>query len=175
MDVGDEKDRILEEERPGPSDLESVLLQDTVKEVQFADGLLTLEVEASLYDAVRMMRRNKQGCVLVTRAGRLVGIFTEHDAVMKVLDTGVDLSHTPVSSYMTPDPVALPADAAIAYALNKMVVEGFHRLPVIDADGRPSGIVSMREIIEYVSSVFPKDVLNLPPNPTMTFRHREGS
>ncbi|HSR57712.1 MAG TPA: CBS domain-containing protein [Candidatus Binataceae bacterium] len=130
MSVGDEKDRILEEKSPGPSDLESVLLQDTVKEIQFGDGL-TIDSKSSLYEAVRMMRRNKQGCVLVTRAGRLVGIFTERDALMKVLDTGIDLAHTPVSAYMSADPVSLAADAGVGFALNKMVLEGFHRLPVV--------------------------------------------
>lgn len=173
MATGDEKERFLEEERPGPSELESVLLEDTLKEVQFTEGLV-LDEHASLYDAVRMMRQNSQGCVLVTRADRLVGIFTEHDVLMKIVDTGIDLSRTPLSSYMTPDPVSLPAEIGVAYALNKMVVEGFHRLPMVDSAGRPTGVVSMRDVVEYLSSFFPKDVLNLPPDPEKTFRHREG-
>ncbi len=173
MATVDEKERFLEEERPGPSDLESVLLEDTLKEIQFTD-VLVLDENASLYDAIRSMRQNGQGCVLATRADRLVGIFTEHDVLMKIVDTGIDLSRTHLSSYMTPDPVSLPADVGVAYALNKMVLEGLHRLPVVDSAGRPTGIVSMRDIVEYLSSLFPRDVLNLPPDPARTFRHREG-
>lgn len=180
MATGDERERVLEEERPGPeeerlgpSDLESVLLEDTLKEVQVTDGLV-LDEHASLYDAVRIMRQNGQGCVLVTRGDRLIGIFTEHDVLMKIVDTGIDLSRTPLLSYMTPNPVSLPADIGVVYALNKMVLEGFHRLPVVDSEGRPTGIVSMRDIVEYLASFFPKDILNLPPDPTKTFRHREG-
>ncbi len=173
MATVDEKERFLEEERPGPSDLESVLFEDTLKEIQFIDGLV-LDERASLYDALRMMRQNGQGCVLVTRADRLVGIFTEHDVLMKIVDTGIDLSRTQLFSYMTADPVSLPADVGVAYAINKMVLEGFHRLPVVDSAGRPTGIVSMRDLVEYLSSFFPKDVLNLPPEPTKTFRSREG-
>jgi len=122
-----------------------------------------------------MMRKNRQSCVLVTRDGRLSGIFTERDVLMKIVDTGIDLARTPVCSYMTRDPVTLPTDAGVAYALNKMVVEGFHRLPLVDSDGRPTGVVLMRNIIGYLSGFFPKDVLNLPPDPTKIFRRREGA
>jgi len=174
MILGDEADRIVAEESPGPSELESVLLQDTLKDVQFNSAIIVDE-QTSVYEAVRMMRKNRQSCVLVTRDKRLSGIFTERDVLMKIVDTGIDLARTPVCSYMTRDPVTLPTDAGVAYALNKMVVEGFHRLPLVDSDGRPTGVVSMRNIIGYLSSLFPKDVLNLPPDPTKTFRRREGA
>ena len=174
MPIRDEADRIAAEERPGPSELESVLVQDTLKSVQFNQALIVDE-QASLYQAVRMMRKHKQACVLVTRDGRISGIFTERDLLMKIVDTGIDLERTPVRSYMTPDPVTLSADAGVVYALNKMVVDGFHRLPLVDSEGRPVGVVSMRNIIEYLSSFFPKDVLNLPPDPAKAFRHREGA
>jgi len=174
MAIGDEANRIAREESPGPSELESVLLKDTLRDVQFNSALIVDE-HASLYEAIRMMRQHKQPCVLVTHEGRLAGIFTEHDVLMKIVDTGIDLEQTPVSSYMTSDPVALPVEASVAYALNKMVVDRFHRLPLTDPEGRPTGVVSMRNIIEYLSSFFPKDVLNLPPNPSQTFRQREGA
>jgi CBS domain-containing protein len=76
---------------------------------------------------------------------------------------------------MTRDPVRLPQDAIVAYALNKMCLEGFRHVPLTDAEGRPVGVVSMRDIIEYLSGFFPKDVLNLPPEPTNGFRNREGA
>ncbi len=113
--------------------------------------------------------------MLITHNGKLRGIFTEHDVLMKIVDTGINLARTAVSSYMTPDPVTLPVDAGVAYALNKMVVDGLHRLPLIDSEGDPVGVVSMRNIIGYLSGFFPKDVLNLPPDPTKIFRRREGA
>jgi CBS domain-containing protein len=172
--ANDEIERTAQEENPGPSDLQSVLLQDTLKDVQFNKPVVVDE-QTSLYEAVRAMRQHGQACVLVTREGRIAGIFTERDVLMKIVDTGIDLERTAVRSYMTPDPVTLPLDAGVAYALNKMVVDGFHRLPLVDAEGRPVGVVSMRNIIEYLSSFFPKEVLNLPPDPTKNFRQREGA
>jgi CBS domain-containing protein len=174
MAIDNEATRIAQEENPGPSELESVLLQDSLKEIE-VDPAMAMDETSSIYEAVRMMRQHRQPCVLVTREGKLTGIFTEHDVLIKVVDAGIDLEHTPVRYFMTPDPITLPADVGVAYALNKMVVDGLHRLPLVDAEGRPTGVVSMGNIIAYLSSFFPKEILNLPPEPAGSFRQREGA
>ncbi|HLI80935.1 MAG TPA: CBS domain-containing protein [Candidatus Binataceae bacterium] len=154
--------------------LGSALLRETLKDALSNAGLI-LDEQTPLEDALREMREHRQGCVLVTRDGKLSGIFTERDVLMKVVGTNIDLARTPIRPYMTRDPVRLPEDAIVAYALNKMCLEGFRHVPLTDADGRPVGVVSMRDIIEYLSGFFPKDVLNLPPEPTSGFRNREGA
>jgi CBS domain-containing protein len=154
--------------------LGSALLRETLKDALSNAGLI-LDEQTTLEDAVREMREHRQGCVLVTREGKLSGIFTERDVLMKVVGTDIDLARTPIRPYMTRDPVRLPQDAIVAYALNKMCLEGFRHVPLTDAEGRPVGVVSMRDIIEYLSGFFPKDVLNLPPEPTNGFRNREGA
>jgi len=166
-------DRYLQEEAPGPAELGSVLLKETLRDALSNPGLI-LDEATMLDEALRLMRERRQGCILVTRDGRLSGIFTERDVLMKIVGTKIDLSHTPLRQFMTRDPVRLPADAVVAFALNKMVTEGFRHVPITDDDGRPVGVVSMRDIIEYLSGFFPKDVLNLPPEPS-TFRSREGA
>lgn len=165
---------ILDEEQPGPSELDSALLRETLKDALSNPGLI-LDEQTVLQEALRMMRERRQGCILVTEKGRLVGIFTERDVLMKVVGTKVDLARTPLRPFMTRDPETLPADASVAYALNKMVREGFRHVPLVNDDGRPVGVVSMRDIIEYLSGRFTKDVLNLPPEPTRSFRSREGA
>jgi len=47
--------------------------------------------------------------------------------------------------------------------LNKMAVGGFRHVPVVDADGRPVFVVSVRDVVEFLVDFFPNDVLNLPP------------
>jgi CBS domain-containing protein len=154
--------------------LGSALLRETLKDALSNRGLV-LDEQTPLEAALREMREHRQGCVLVTRDGKLSGIFTERDVLMKVVGTGIDLARTPIRPYMTRDPVRLPEDAIVAYALNRMCLEGFRHVPLTDAEGRPVGVVSMRDIIEYLSGFFPKDVLNLPPEPTNGFRNREGA
>ena len=163
-----------DEEKLESAELGSALLRETLKNALSNHGLI-LDEQTPLDDALRQMREHRQGCILATRDGKLTGIFTERDVLMKVVGTTIDLERTPIRPYMTRDPETLPADAIVAYALNKMCVEGFRHVPLTDEQGRPVGVVSMRDIIEYLSGFFPKDVLNLPPAPTKGFRSREGA
>jgi CBS domain-containing protein len=156
------------------SQLGSALLRETLKNALTNHGLV-LDEQTPLDQALRQMREHRQGCILATRDGKLTGIFTERDVLMKVVGTSIDLARTPIRPYMTRDPVRLPEDAIVAYALNKMCLEGFRHVPLTDEEGRPVGVVSMRDIIEYLSGFFPKDVLNLPPEPNSGFRNREGA
>ena len=167
-----EIDRVLNEECPGP-DLESALTEDTLAKV-LRDPPLTVESDATLADALRLMREERRGYVLVVADERLAGIFTERDVLMKVAGNPLNVERTPVSAYMTRDPVILPAGASVAFALNRMVVEGFRHVPIVEG-GHPIGVVSMRDIIEYLCEHFHGEVLNLPPNPQLTSREPDGA
>jgi CBS domain-containing protein len=170
----DETDRALAEEHPGPQDLESALVTVTLSDVVEHTPLL-VEADASLAAVIDSMQRNDRGTALVVEAGKLVGIFTERDVLMKVAGHPIDLMQSKVGDFMTPDPVCLPADSAVAFALNRMVLEGFRHIPVIDDDHRPVAEVSMRNLIEYLSDFFNRDVLNLPPDPHVKSIKREGA
>ena len=124
-------------------------------------------------DEVRRMRAEGRGCVLIVRDRKLEGIFTERDILLKIAGSPIDLEATPISVYMTPDPETLPADASVAFALHKMVVEGFRHIPLLDEIGGPS-VVSMRDLMEYLCEFLTRDVLNIPPRPNKGFRSREG-
>jgi CBS domain-containing protein len=176
MSVHDEKDRqdLLEEEQPGPYDLESTLFSKTLEDAAALTPIV-VEPATTLAEVVRLMRENRRGCVLIASEGRLLGIFTERDVLMKVVGSPLDLGQTPVRDYMTPDPDTLPADSSIAYALNKMVLEGYRHIPLLDEQGRPSGVVSMRDLIEYISGCYQQEVLNLPPDPRFGPHKREGA
>ena len=178
MTANDKEDLLpepaLEEDHPGPADLESFLFKHTLNEVQFHPPV-TMDESVSLQDAIETMRSQHQACILVTRQGRLSGIFTHTDVVMKAFDGPLDLAHTPLSQCMTTDPETLPPDASVAFALNKMAIDGFHRLPLMDPDGKPVGVVSMRDLIAFLASLFPQDIFNLPPDPAKWFRGRDGA
>jgi CBS domain-containing protein len=170
----DETDRVLEEEHPGPQDLESALVTVTLSDVIEHTPLL-VEEDASLAVVIESMQREDRSTALVVKAGKLVGIFTERDVLMKVAGHPIDLTQSKVRAFMTPDPVCLPADSAVAFALNRMVLEGFRHIPVVDDDNRPVAEVSMRNLIEYLSDFFSRDVLNLPPDPHVKSIKREGA
>jgi CBS domain-containing protein len=170
----DETDRVLEEEHPGPNDLESALVTITLSEV-VQHKPLVVAANSNLAAVIEAMQRNNRGTVLVVEAGKLVGIFTERDVLMKVAGHPIDLTQSKVKAFMTPNPVTLPADSAVAFALNRMVLEGFRHIPLVDDDNRPVAEVSMRNLIEYLSDFFSRDVLNLPPDPHIKSIKREGA
>jgi CBS domain-containing protein len=109
----------------------------------------TIESGASVGDAIARMRRDGLDCLLVTDHGRLVGIFTDRDAVLKVAGQAAD--RRPVGELMTPDPVVLRHDDPIAVAINKMAVGGFRHVPIVE-DGRPTGVVSARDVFRHIST-----------------------
>ena len=88
-------------------------------------------------------------CVLVMSDDRLVGIFTDRDAVVKA--AGKRLSSFHVRDFMTPDPVVLRHDDPIAVAIHKMAVGGFRHIPIVE-DGRPTGVVTARDVFHHLAT-----------------------
>ena len=173
MSHDEELERAQEEELPGTSDLESVLVSERLSDAM-SHPAAVVDIGASVAEAIAAMQRERRGCVLVVSGDKLAGIFTERDVLLTIAGLAIDTKQAAVSDYMTRDPVALPAGSSVAFALNRMVVEGFRHIPLVDDQGRPVGVVSMRELVEYLSDFFRKDMLNLPPDPSAAFRKREG-
>jgi CBS domain-containing protein len=126
---------------------------------------VTLPEGAMLSEAIRLMRERKIGSALVTREGRLVGIVTERDLLMRAAMGEFDPAKTHLDQLMHVDPVVLTPEHPIAYAINLMSDGGFRHIPLVDAEKRPVGIISIRDIVDYFAWFFREKVLNLPPTP----------
>ena len=170
----DDIERVLEEECPGPADLGSVLANDPIANAASHPPIM-VEPDTPLAEVLKRMREAGRGAVLIVKDDKLSGIFTERDVLLRIAGFGIDVERTRVSDHMTHNPQALPADSSVAFVLNKMVVEGFRHVPIVDEQGRPTGMVSMRDVIDYLSEFFNKDILTLPPDPRAAFRNRDGA
>jgi CBS domain-containing protein len=127
---------------------------------------ITAGRDSTLEEVVRKLQEEHIGCVLVTGSdGRLEGIFTERDLLSKVALRPIDWSKERVGDYMTPEPETLRLDDHVAWALKLMHVGGYRHVPLTDAEGRPVGVVSIRDVVEFIIDLFPAPVLNLPPEP----------
>jgi signal-transduction protein with cAMP-binding, CBS, and nucleotidyltransferase domain len=109
-----------------------------------------IEATEPVSAAIRRMREEGVDCLLVMSEGRLVGIFTERDAVLKV--AGRMTEAFDVRDVMTEDPVVLRHDDPVAVAVNKMAVGGFRHIPIVDGD-RPIGVVAARDVFRHILSV----------------------
>jgi CBS domain-containing protein len=156
--------------------LGTAILSKPIREVATLEGLICLPPEATVRHAVEEMNRSRVGCVLVERAGKLVGIFTERDVLTKVVASGVDIDEAAIGSVMTSGPEALSLNDGISYALNRMAVGGYRHIPLVDSENRPMGVVAMRDVVGYMVDLFPHEVLTLPPEPGgEVSRTREGA
>lgn len=104
-------------------------------------------------EAARLMRKNHAGAVLVTKNGHLVGIFTERDALFRVLAEGHDANVIPLADVMTPSPQAVHPDKPITHALHMLYEGGYRHLPIVDG-WRAIGMVSARDALGSELEIF---------------------
>lgn len=139
----------------------------------YPDQPLATTVDATVADALQLLRAQRTGAVLICDGATLVGILTERDA-LKLMSEGGDFNR-PVRDVMSSPPATIPATATVGDAIRKMSEGGYRHLPIVDADSRPTGVLAVNGIVHYLVEHFPETVYNLPPNPKASTREREGA
>jgi CBS domain-containing protein len=97
--------------------------------------------------AAELMKSRRYGAVLITDADELLGIFTERDAVFRVIAAGRDPDSTPLADVMTPQPKTISPDKTFGHAMLMMHEGGFRHVPVVE-DGKLVGMVSSRNALD---------------------------
>jgi CBS domain-containing protein len=108
---------------------------------------ITAAKTATVVEAALMMKQQNIGALLVVDGSRLIGIFTERDAVFRVLAPGRDPVTTRLAEVMTTQPQTIHPDEPFVHALRIMYQGGFRHLPVVEFD-RPLGMVSVRDALD---------------------------
>lgn len=134
--------------RASRDDFKSQLVTDRLANFTMGPALC-LPGDATVRQAVEMLREARHGCVLIEEDGRLTGIFTERDLLSRVLLAGRDPAETRLTEVMTPDPFTLRSNDPPAFAIHRMVSQGLRHLPIVD-DGELKGFVSVRNVLRYI-------------------------
>jgi CBS domain-containing protein len=114
---------------------------------------VTILPEGSLHDAIQAMQGPGVGALLVVNAeGKLVGIFSERDLLTKAAEDQSAFRQLQVKQFMTPNPEAVQPNDSLAFALHKMDVGGYRHVPVV-RDGRPEGVVSVRDMLRHITQM----------------------
>jgi CBS domain-containing protein len=153
-------------------EIRGALLNDRIAVLGPAEPIC-LHEGATVQEAIeRMLAGRQAGVLIVDTDGRLTGIFTERDVLTRVAGQGRDPRQTTLGAVMTRDPEALgPADR-IAYAVHSMSVAGYRTVPLVDAQRRPLGVVTVSDVIRWLADLFPEAVLNLPPGDVLKRPHQ---
>jgi len=164
-----EEQQIMQERAHSDARLESVaVLKRCIRELPTLPPAVALGYGATVREAIEVMRQKQLSCVLVVEHGQLVGVFTERDVLTHVAATPLDVDHVRLRDVMQPDPECLQLDDDLVYALHQMHRGAYRHVPVVDEQGRPTGLVSMQLIIDSLIAAFPQEILNLPPSPAHT-------
>jgi CBS domain-containing protein len=117
-----------------------------IPDVVHDQELVQLAPGATVREAARRMAERRVGAALVSEGGRLLGIFTERDLLIRVVARDLDPSATKLADVMTRDPATVGPGQRAVDALHLMHEGGFRHLPVVEA-GRVRGIVSLRDFM----------------------------
>jgi CBS domain-containing protein len=129
--------------------VEEDLLRDRIEKL-WPKTPSTVQKDAPVAEVLKKMVAEKIGCVMVVDGDRLVGIFSERDALMKINVDAARLAGRPISQFMTASPVTLETSDKIAFALHKMNVGGYRHLPIL-FQGKLAGVISIRDILRYLT------------------------
>ena len=107
---------------------------------------VTAAADMTVAAASRLMKEKRIGAILVLEGGRLAGIFTERDALFRVIAEGRSPDQTTLAEVMTRNPRTIAPDRPFGHALHLMYEGEFRHVPVVE-DGRPLGMVSARDAL----------------------------
>jgi CBS domain-containing protein len=127
---------------------------------------LSLPLEATLFEAAQVMRDSGIGNVLVTFAGRLCGLVTDRDIVVRGIAECRDPALTPLGDVCTADLVTVHPDEDADTVARLMSRRAVRRLPVVDDERRPIGIVTLGDLAVSagVGRQTLSDISKAPPN-----------
>ncbi|MGH2408121.1 MAG: CBS domain-containing protein [Candidatus Limnocylindrales bacterium] len=135
---------------------------------------LSVPTGTPLAQAIGTLQDGRAECLLITTDGTLAGILTERDILMKVLGHDVDMA-APVDDFMTASPDTMTPDDTVGEALALMDRGGYRHVPLVDAQGRPAGVLRQQDVLAYLAEAFPEEILNLPPRPHQRMAGADGA
>lgn len=163
-DIIDEEIKIMRERDEEPTTLSSATFKAPISDLSLKK-VITLDVSASLQDAVKLMQKHKFGSVVITDEGKVAGIITERDILLKVAGIITDYASTTVAEVMTKDPLRLRTDDKIAFVMHNMHVGGFRHIPIVNDNDEVISIVSIKDVNSFILDHFPESVMNICSTP----------
>lgn len=139
----------------------------------YPDQPLAATPDDSVGDVMQLLRAQRTGAVLICEGTKLVGIFTERDA-LKLMAAASDFS-MPVRDFMSSPPATVAASSTVGDAIRRMAEGNYRHLPIVADELKPTGVLAVHGIVHYLVDHFPETVYNLPPDPKAKPREREGA
>ena len=118
---------------------------NTIREVMTSNPT-TIEADAPVTRAARMMRDEDVGVAPIVDGGKLIGTVTDRDITIRVVAEGKDPETTTVSEIASTDLVTIDPQQDLDEAIALMARHQVRRLPVVEEDGKLVGIVAQADV-----------------------------
>ncbi len=138
----------------GPADeYQNVMMEKPVAEVLSKNSFLHVLPSDSVEKIVLILQKEKQSSLLVIQHDRLLGIVSKRDLLRRTIGNETKLSHLKALDVMTANPEIVRAADPLSFAVNKMAMGGFRHLPVLSEEGNPIGVISIQDVLSYLSQL----------------------
>jgi CBS domain-containing protein len=154
-------------------ELTETLRSELIKHLPLPEAIVVSE-ETPISEVIEKMVEARRGCVLIDRDGRLHGLASEKDILVKFVDKELP-GTTPVREIMATRLETLCPEDTVGTAIQVMARGGYRHVPLADADGKILGMMSARDIVSFIVEHFPAEVFNLPPRPDQRMVSPEGA
>lgn len=133
--------------------LEQALAEEPVTAIQLRP-FLSVPPDLTVAETLRRMVASEVACALVVEDQKLMGVFSERDALNKVALEYEQVKNRPVREFMTPNPICVYTTDKSAAVFSVMAVTGYRHVPVIDLEHKLVGVVGPRRVASFVRSYF---------------------
>jgi len=113
------------------------------------EGVITIDSDASVMKAVKMMNENEIGCLIVTRRGKAVGIVTERDLLARVIAKSKNPKKTRVREIMTKPLISGQPEMDLEEATKLMFKMKIKKLPVVESEGKLAGLITLTDVARF--------------------------
>ncbi len=125
------------------------VMEDNLSQLD-QDETISVAPDTPALEVARRMMNSNSGCALVLEGKKLVGIFTEHDVLLRLTSGDKDLASVAVKELMSPNPETLQEKDSVAEAVNKMSLGRYRHIPFVKSDGSHA-VASIKSVLKYIA------------------------
>jgi predicted transcriptional regulator len=125
-----------------------------LSDLKLPNKIWACKENASLHTAIKVMQKHQIGCLIISNENRdILGIFTERDVLLKIVDQGLDLTKEKVGDYMTPHPTCMKLDEDIISVVKAMQLGQFRHMVVLNDDSSLKAVISIKDIVRKMLNI----------------------
>ena len=148
----------MSNQHDGLEEVDKEIFNRPISELKLPE-LVTMDQDSLLADIHETLFKNRFGAIVLTNQNQLSGILTERDFLLKVWGKFENWKEVKASEVMTPEPFSMKLTDKISDCIKIVSRKKFRHLPVVDDNGRPIHMISIKDLLAFIIKFFPKKLI----------------